>query len=352
MHDDLIELMYPRPDYDDDLTEEAIEHAPDIPSHLKQAYKDHLIDIQRIYDLLNKDENGLWSADRMEFDRQLRDLFPDQDEESLPHDYHESTEVHEKKKRYRRRLILGEADFSYTQAFIKHKRKELEDFDESAFVSSIVSTEFKSEEELKKLYSDFEQNVHALKELNVDIQYGIDATKIHEGKCKKGERFKRIQFNAPFVAGDNAPKKGEITPTAKMLKSFFASAAKVQKEGDRVHVVLVEKTHLDYDKSKGGAGRKFWLGRKYAIVDALGDNYKLIKKRPFVTGRNKVRYEGYKHKEGLQKLSPQKNSTFIKGNGNLKGNCKDCIAIILIIFSHLMTQATVKILLIRRSRKI
>lgn len=187
-------------------------------------------------------------------------------------------EPEEKTPKCKSRLFLGEADFSYTVALLeKHKD------DKPGLKNAITTTELSSKEELLKLYPDtFPKNLGYLERSNVNIQFGIDATNIHN--IYNGQIFRRIHFNFPHDGKnfkDENLKPIEDLALPKIITAFFKSAWKLQEEGDRIHVTLPKENE------------RFREAFQYRIEDARKEaGYRLIKKHKF----NEDRYLGYNHR--------------------------------------------------------
>ena len=171
---------------------------------------------------------------------------------------------------YKTRLFLGEADFSFSAAFFKkhHDKKCLSKY--------LTATELRNESELNSLYSSFKEHQDYLIKGGVNIQYGVDATKIH----KKFKRIKCIHFNFPHDGNEY-----EMRTLPVMISKFFKSASKIQKVGDKIYMALPQP--------KDAEKRHIYEGYRYVIYDAaIAFGYKAVKKRPF----NEKRYSGYQHR--------------------------------------------------------
>ncbi|EKE01242.1 MAG: hypothetical protein ACD_21C00187G0004 [uncultured bacterium] len=242
-----------------------------------------------------------------------------------------------KVRKYRDRLFLGEADFSFTSALIKKH-----EYSHPDLPKYIVATELGSLEGLAQCYPDtFFEHMANLNKLNMvykaqiiknpDGTYpafsslcvwvcggrrhamwnnyghyssastfppagilltGVDATKLHEifpvtinqkmGSIASGFHFERIHFNYPMSLGSAAGVK-------ELIIDFFKSASKIQVPGDRVHLTVPNGFEGYYD-----------------IFSASAPYYRVVKKHRF-TNRSYPeirkdteedmweRYPGYKH---------------------------------------------------------
>ncbi|MBS0616184.1 MAG: DUF2431 domain-containing protein [Verrucomicrobia bacterium] len=166
----------------------------------------------------------------------------------------------------KKRLFIGEGDFSYTVALIeKHQAKypQLPKF--------ITATEFLepvNEEMVLKRVED-------LKAKGVTVLFGTDGQEIH--RTFQGKRFERIHWNCPF------PFARQREGMEKVMPRFFESASKLQLTGDRIHVTLMQGTSDNYWKTRQ---------RENPILEgATYAGYRLIRKRLF----GGQRYPGYVH---------------------------------------------------------
>ncbi len=171
-----------------------------------------------------------------------------------------------KEKTCKNRLIIGEADFSYTEALLnKHEGTH------SKLASAITATELLLPKEDSVI-----KRIEALRSRGVTVHFCVDAQKIHE--VFQGQRFKRIQWNCPFGGTDEEEREKfkDVMPT------FFMSASFLQLLGDRIHVTLIQKAG-DYSKVR--------QRENPIVLGATQAGYRLIRKRVFGTER----YPGYRH---------------------------------------------------------
>lgn len=173
-----------------------------------------------------------------------------------------------KDRKYKKRLLIGEGGFSFTEALLfKHKNSHPE------LGQSITATEL-----LEPVNDQRGTNrIVSLQKQGVTILFGVDAQKIHH--LFKGRRFERIQWNCPF--GDNALPETKNN-FSDVLPAFFRSCSRLQLVGDRIHVTLVQESN----------GKWISRQRENPIVEAsASSNYRLIRKRRFGTDR----YPQYHH---------------------------------------------------------
>jgi tetratricopeptide (TPR) repeat protein len=162
-------------------------------------------------------------------------------------------------KRCKKRLFIGEGDFTYTEALTKKHKNTHPKLSEA-----IIATELNPPKGI-------EDRINKLEEQFVKIKYDIDGTLIHEAFPNK--RFKRIHWNCPF--GDPNSKAREAFK--EIMPAFFRSSSQLQKVGDRIHVTLVDKSFRQEENP--------------IVAASTLNNYRLIKKRKF----GDERYPGYVH---------------------------------------------------------
>lgn len=189
-------------------------------------------------------------------------------------------------KKYRKRLFVGEGNFSFTKAFLdKHQQKP-----DLAYL--ITATELQNEESVKQdlleeggveAVKQFIKTLEEIKQKGVHCAFEIDGTKIRDYNTLvyTHKRFERIHFNFPHNRKEFTT--GELQD---FIKRFFCSSSSVQLPGDKIHLVL----------PKGD--REKYYQCYYGVYEAsVSSGYKLIKKRPFTSTDKGNRYVGYYHKQ-------------------------------------------------------
>lgn len=189
---------------------------------------------------------------------------------------------------YKKRLILGDGNFSYSRALSKKQQeKGLEHFPEALTV-----TEYANQETLTNTYSstetevdfkNFNANLCALLAQGAKAIGDVDATKIDQ--AFRDKRFKRIHFNFPYYNDNKSSPAQKKAKTRELVGNFFESAAKIQEPGDRIHMALVTgfRDPVWYENATYGVGD---------FCERHG--YVYIKKHGFIDGTKK-RYPGYFH---------------------------------------------------------
>jgi hypothetical protein len=172
-------------------------------------------------------------------------------------------------KTCKKRLFVGEGDFSYTEAYIaKHQSSH------PSLAHAITATEFGSPQ------GETMKRVSFLIQKGVKVFFGIDGQDLHNSF--KGKKFPRIHWNCPFGDRYSQPKAVFM----KVIPNFFISCSKLQVEGDRIHITLMQE--------ECGESWKNWKERQEENPIVLGSaraGYCLIRKRVF----NSTRYPGYVH---------------------------------------------------------
>lgn len=176
---------------------------------------------------------------------------------------------------YKTRLFLGEANFSFTAAFLtKHKNKP-------GLASCITATSYDSRDLLESKYShDFWNSMSIISQYpECKILFNIDARYIDKHPELANQRFHRIHFNFPHD-GESYDKRS----IPLMLIEFFTKARRLQDIGDRIHMALPTPSKIK--------ALKYYQGFAYAIdVVTKAAGYRLIRKRRF----DALRYPGYLH---------------------------------------------------------
>ncbi|MCH9769575.1 MAG: DUF2431 domain-containing protein [Gammaproteobacteria bacterium] len=211
----------------------------------------------------------------------LASFFDSDDECDADHEDNKDVGVSSEEKvetrTYRRRLILGDGDFSYAYALV-NKHPEI--------AAYILVTEIRQKSELEKIYGDsFKKHYQALKEKKVKMKFGVDATRLPEYNFQ--QHYRRIHFNAPQLGvGENNYNSGNLQA---LVQAFFLSAAGYQQQGDKVYMAL--------PKDQQGWMQNFRYGFMYRLYEAsFSAGYQYVAKRKFKED-SRLRYGGYKHKQ-------------------------------------------------------
>lgn len=123
-------------------------------------------------------------------------------------------------------LIIGEADFSFTLAFIRRHGE-----------TDLISTSYDTLGALSKKYgkANLERNLQQIRAKhgdNTKIMHSVDAGLLHETFPSK--KFDHIIFNFPHT-GSQRVHKNRI-----LLKNFFNSCSKVMKKKGKVNGMILK----------------------------------------------------------------------------------------------------------------
>ncbi|MBS0648016.1 MAG: DUF2431 domain-containing protein [Verrucomicrobia bacterium] len=168
----------------------------------------------------------------------------------------------------RKRLLLGEGNFSYIVSLLKKHR-----LTHPNLGTAITATEIDN-----KLYDSYSLTIHNLRKDGALVLYGVDASKIDAHF--KGKRFERIHWNCPYIV--------PLEELRKLISKFFQAAHSLQLTGDRIQMALAIN-------GKGQKPDDYYATRQtayYNIVSAATTvGYRLIGKRRF----DVTRYPDYLH---------------------------------------------------------
>jgi len=167
-------------------------------------------------------------------------------------------------------LLVGEGNFSFTDALCKHLRSG----------AGVYATCLDSEAELRQKYPDAPACRKAFEALDGTCLTGVDATRLHKVKEFKGA-FRKIVFNFPHMGGGEKDVDKSVAQHRQMLAAFFASAAKcLDPEHDAyVHVAL-----------KTGEPYKSW--KVVQTAHAAAPELQLSTAVPFMASA----WDGYAHR--------------------------------------------------------
>ncbi|CAK4076697.1 unnamed protein product [Aphanomyces euteiches] len=132
-------------------------------------------------------------------------------------------------------LIVGDGNFSYTCAFVRHIVAQDDTVLERI---RIVATSLDTYDELVSMYPGAAVHVQELEAHNVRVLHGINATKLEMHKdALQVERFDRIVFNFPHYA-EGGNKRNKINKHRQLISQFFQSATSVLAHDGQVWVTL------------------------------------------------------------------------------------------------------------------
>lgn len=178
------------------------------------------------------------------------------------------------KKRYKKRLLLGEANFSFAAAMLeKHQQQQ-------GLAQQVVATEFRNEEQVRGTYPNYQDKRRRLEAQQTQPVFQVDARQFTQHPQIGQQRYKVIQFNCPHDGSRNYQDQ----TIHLLLRDFFRQAALNQSVGDRVQMALPDPDYLK--------GKAWYHGYVYHLIEVSAQaGYQLKFKRPF----NEYRFPGYQH---------------------------------------------------------
>ncbi|ETO23897.1 hypothetical protein RFI_13262 [Reticulomyxa filosa] len=145
-------------------------------------------------------------------------------------------------------LLLGDGDFTFTLALYNKISKRRSDLpllaswwaSEDEVSVEITPTCFDTKEEVLSKYSNFETTCKQLSKVKskrvklAEIQYGVDATTIHE--THKNEKWDLIIFNNPHLGVENKKRNGGLC-----MHILYSSLQCTEKSGGQIWITLVKE---------------------------------------------------------------------------------------------------------------
>lgn len=156
-------------------------------------------------------------------------------------------------------LICGDGDFSFTAGLVAHRGNT---------GAGLVATGFDSKAEVSKKYPGAKERLEELKNSEITVLHGVDATKLKECLKQHPEAsipplFDRIIFNFPHT-GDQ-----RVHLNRNLLRSFFVSAVHMIKsapDGGQIHLTLKDgRPYTDWEpvQMAEAAGLKLIAHRRF-----------------------------------------------------------------------------------------
>lgn len=134
-------------------------------------------------------------------------------------------------------LIVGDGNFSFARAFLRHNVPRLADGSLEVTASSLDSRQ-----ELADMYPNSAEILDELARGGVRVMHQMDATALEASAALSAgappaTAFDRVVFNFPhFAAGGN--RRNKISRHRQLLREFFASARGVLRDDGQVWVTL------------------------------------------------------------------------------------------------------------------
>ncbi len=189
-------------------------------------------------------------------------------------------------KKYKKRLFLGEGDFSYTVSLLWKQRLK-----HPQLATAIIATEFLSKGALADCtYGEqFTRNCDELEQWGVDVQFEIDAKNLQAHFPKT--QFHRINFNCPQTTSGNYRGQIEDRP-ATLISRFLGSADKILSANGRIHIVLPN----NHEPLSAKTLVQDFTNVQYRLMEALHNkSHVVVAKRKFVDADGTQRYQYYVH---------------------------------------------------------
>ena len=92
-------------------------------------------------------------------------------------------------------LLVGEGNFSFAQALVYNPPLELRSFPPS----NLTATAYDSEQACYEKYADAQEIVARLREKDVEVLFGVDATRLEKTPSLKGRGWDRVVWNFPHA---------------------------------------------------------------------------------------------------------------------------------------------------------
>lgn len=119
-------------------------------------------------------------------------------------------------------LLIGEGDFSFSVALLRHPPPPLEHLTPA----NITATTYDTEGECYSKYSEAQQYVRVLRENGAHVLFGVDATKLEKTSALKGRTFDHIVWNFPHAGKSITDQDRNILSNQVLILGFLRSAAK------------------------------------------------------------------------------------------------------------------------------
>lgn len=170
-------------------------------------------------------------------------------------------------------LFLGEGNFQFSAKVCEQEDLLYNPSDAYRFKFSnyVIVTEYKTESECNK-YPGTKKRITSLRHSGALPQFGTNAKTLHVHYPTTS--LKMILFNCPDAKfGDLPESLSEASgsdPTVELVSVFFGSARRVQPDGARIYLTLLQPEESENDCI-------YYQGHKYGVVDAASSNgYRLI----------------------------------------------------------------------------
>lgn len=127
-------------------------------------------------------------------------------------------------------LLVGEGNFTFARALVTRQQPS-----SSSLLylppQNVTATAYDTEEECYQKYADAREIVQNLRELGVQVLFGIDATKLEKSPALKGKRYDRVVWNFPHAGKGITDQDRNILTNQLLILDFLRSAPNVLAEG-------------------------------------------------------------------------------------------------------------------------
>jgi 25S rRNA (uracil2634-N3)-methyltransferase len=96
-------------------------------------------------------------------------------------------------------LLIGEGNFTFARALVTHQQSSSSSPLQHLPPQNVTATAYDTEEECYKKYVDAKEVVQVLREMGVQVVFGVDATKLEKCTALKGKRYDKLVWNFPHA---------------------------------------------------------------------------------------------------------------------------------------------------------
>ena len=129
-------------------------------------------------------------------------------------------------------LIVGDGNFSFTSAFLRHNQSIIENS-----TVNVIATSLDTREEVLQMYPRSQEILDQVSAAGAQIVHDVNGTRLEEYEFCHNQTFDRIVFNFPHYA-EGGSKRNKIHRHRQLLLDFFSSANKVLNRDGQVWVTL------------------------------------------------------------------------------------------------------------------
>ncbi|TFK70440.1 hypothetical protein BDN72DRAFT_896446 [Pluteus cervinus] len=162
-------------------------------------------------------------------------------------------------------LLVGEGDFSFARALVVDPPSG----SELSYLppGNITATAYDSEVECYEKYPRSQEIVETLRQLGVEVLFGVDATRLERLSSLKGRKWDRIVWNFPHAGKGITDQDRNILSNQVLLLGFLRSAAKLLVEGPVPTLVGKGKQKATDDDESGDEHGKSKASTSMAVEE-------------------------------------------------------------------------------------